>query len=149
MKFIQISGRIELPHTKLRRRDLYELYTSYLRRTLLFTGILCKRIQLSKNSRNDGSEFANWQTVEKELNCCMYFADPYCAWQKGTNENLDGLLREFYTKDRNLSRVSPATLKKNLALINARPKKVLGLQKPIDLFEDSIKKCCTKFRNSP
>ena len=90
-----------------------------------------------------GTEFANWQTIEKELNCSVYFADPYCAWQKGTNENLNGLLREFYPKGRDLSRVSPATLKKNLALINARPKKVLGFHKPIDLFEFFLKKCCT------
>ena len=71
------------------------------------------------------SEFSCWRDIEKALQCDMYFADPYCAWQKGTNENLNGLLREFYPKGRNLSRVSPATLKKNLALINARPKKVL------------------------
>ena len=90
-----------------------------------------------------GTEFANWQTIEKELNCSVYFADPYCAWQKGTNENLNGLLREFYPTGRNLSRVSPTTLKKNLALINARPKKVLKFQKPVDLFELSLKKCCT------
>ena len=90
-----------------------------------------------------GTEFANWQTVEKALNCSVYFADPYCAWQKGTNENLNGLLREFYPKGRNLSRVSPTTLKKNLALINARPKKVLNFQKPVDLFEFFLKKCCT------
>ena len=90
-----------------------------------------------------GTEFANWQTIEKELNCSVYFADPSGAWQKGTNENLNGLLREFYPKGKNLSRVSPATLKKNLALINARPKKVLNFQNPLDLFEDSIKKCCT------
>ena len=90
-----------------------------------------------------GAEFANWQTIEQQLNCDVFFADPYCAWQKGTNENLNGLLREFYPKGRNLSRVSPATLKKNLALINARPKKVLGFQKPVDLFEFSLKKCCT------
>ena len=90
-----------------------------------------------------GTEFAGWQKVEEVLNCDVYFADPYCAWQKGTNENLNGLLREFYPKGRNLSSVSPATLKKNLALINTRPKKVLNYQKPLDLFEDSIKKCCT------
>ena len=90
-----------------------------------------------------GTEFANWQTIEEQLSCNVYFAEPYCAWQKGTNENLNGLLREFYPKGRNLSRVSPATLKKNLALINARPKKVLGFQKPVDLFELSLKKCCT------
>jgi len=85
-----------------------------------------------------GSEFSEWRRIEKELQCDMYFADPYCAWQKGTNENLNGLLREFYPKGRNLSRVSPATLKKNLALINARPKKVLKFQKPVDLFNASI-----------
>ena len=90
-----------------------------------------------------GSEFANWQTIEEKLHCKVYFTDPYCAWQKGTNENLNGLLREFYPKGRNLSRVSPQTLKKNLALINARPKKVLGFKKPVDLFELSVSKCCT------
>ncbi len=70
-----------------------------------------------------GSEFANWREIEKGLKCEKYFADPYCAWQKGTNENLNGLLREFYPKGRDLTRVSPKTLEKNLALINARPKK--------------------------
>lgn len=90
-----------------------------------------------------GSEFANWREIEKALNCNMYFADPYCAWQKGTNENLNGLLREFYPKGRNLERVSPITLKKNLALINARPKKVLNYQKPVDLFNYYLSKCCT------
>ena len=59
-----------------------------------------------------GTEFANWQTIEEKLNCAVYFAGPYCACQKGTNENLNGLLREFYPKGKNLSRVSPATLKR-------------------------------------
>ena len=90
-----------------------------------------------------GSEFSEWREIENRLNCNMYFADPYCAWQKGTNENLNGLLREFYPKGRNLEKVSEKTLKKNLALINARPKKVLNFQKPIDLFNEYLKKCCT------
>lgn len=90
-----------------------------------------------------GSEFASWRQIEKALDCNMYFADPYCAWQKGTNENLNGLLREFYPKGRNLERVSEKTLKKNLALINARPKKVLNYQKPVDLFNYFLSKCCT------
>lgn len=90
-----------------------------------------------------GSEFASWRKIEEELHCEMYFADPYCAWQKGTNENLNGLLREFYPKGRNLSRVSEKTLEKNLALINARPKKVLGFKKPADLFVQNLANCCT------
>lgn len=87
-----------------------------------------------------GSEFGNWRNIEQRLNCEIYFADPYCAWQKGTNENSNGLLREFYPKGRNLSKVNERTLKKNLALINARPKKVLNYQTPTDLFERELNK---------
>ncbi len=54
-----------------------------------------------------GTEFANWLQIEERLHCEVYFADPYCAWQKGTNENLNGLLREFYPRGSNLSRVAP------------------------------------------
>ena len=90
-----------------------------------------------------GSEFSEWREIENRLNCNMYFADPYCAWQKGTNENLNGLLREFYPKGRNLEKVSEKTLKKNLALINARPKKVLNFKKPVDLFYENLAKYCT------
>ena len=51
--------------------------------------------------------------------------------------------RKERTKTRNLSRVSPATLKKNLALINARPKKVLHYHTPQDLFIENLSLCCT------
>lgn len=87
-----------------------------------------------------GAEFACWQTVEEKLNCDVYFADPYCAWQKGTNENSNGLLREFYPKGRNLSHVSPKTLLRNLALINARPRKVLNFHSAQELFDAELKK---------
>ena len=55
-----------------------------------------------------------------------YFADPYCAWQKGTSENSNGLLREFYHNVLNLSRVSQKTRLRNLSLINNRPRKFLN-----------------------
>ena len=90
-----------------------------------------------------GTEFANWANIEKRLDCDVYFADPYCAWQRGSNENSNGLLREFYPKGRNLSRVSPATLKRNLALINARPRKVLGFRSAQELWDFELAKCCT------
>lgn len=90
-----------------------------------------------------GTEFADWREIEQSLDCDVYFADPYCAWQKGTNENSNGLLREFYPKGRNLSRVSPATLKRNLALINARPRKVLNFRSAQDLWASELANCCT------
>ena len=73
----------------------------------------------------------------------MYFADPYCAWQKGTNENLNGLLREFYPKGRNLSQVAQATLKRNLAQINARSRKVLNFHSAQELWDAELCLCCT------
>lgn len=84
-------------------------------------------------------EFAKWKDIEERLNTQVYFADPYCAWQKGTNENSNGLLREFYPKGKNLARVSEKTLEKNLALINARPKKILNYHTPSYLFEQELK----------
>ena len=90
-----------------------------------------------------GTEFANWRNMEERLHCDVYFTDPYCAWQKGTNENLNGLLREFYSKGRNLSRVAPATLKRNLALINARPRKVLNFHSAQELWVFKINSCCS------
>ena len=87
-----------------------------------------------------GTEFANWAEIEQALNCDVYFADPYCAWQKGSNENSNGLLREFYPKGRNLSRVSPVTLKRNLALINARPRKVLNFVSAQYLWDLELQK---------
>ena len=90
-----------------------------------------------------GTEFANWRNMEERLHCDVYFTGPYCAWQKGTNENLNGILREFYPKGRNLSRVAPATLKRNLALINARPRKVLNFHSAQELWVFELNSCCS------
>ena len=90
-----------------------------------------------------GTEFANWRKIKRRIGCKVYFADPYCAWQKYTNKNANGLLRAFYPKGRNLSRVAPATLKRNLALINARPRKVLNFRSAQDLWDFELASCCT------
>ena len=90
-----------------------------------------------------GLKMPSWRTIEQRLGCKVYFADPYCAWQKGTNENANGLLRAFYPKGRNLSRVAPATLKRNLALMNAWPRKVLNFRSAQDLWDFELASCCT------
>ena len=99
-------------------------------------------------TRDRGAEFANWRRMEERLHCEVYFTDPYCAWQKSANENLNGLLREFYPQGRKLSRVVPAALKRNLALLNARPRKVLNFHSAQDLWEFELASCCTWFDNS-
>lgn len=81
-----------------------------------------------------GKEFSGYEQIEKELNCKTYFCDPYCAWQKGTNENTNGLLREFYPKGMDLSEVEVHELEYNLNLMNNRPRKCLNYSTPTEII---------------
>lgn len=81
-----------------------------------------------------GKEFACYKAVEENLHVQMFFADPYSAWRRGSNENSNGLLREFYPKKTDLALVENQDLARNLRLINERPRKCLSWKTPIQLF---------------
>lgn len=81
-----------------------------------------------------GKEFACWKTIKNELDLTLYFADAYSSWQRGSNENSNGLLREFYPKKTDLALVGQQELAHNLFLINSRPRKCLGWKSPIQVF---------------
>lgn len=81
-----------------------------------------------------GKEFSGYEQIEKELNCKTYFCDPYCAWQKGTNENTNGLLRKFYPKGMDLSNVDKEELQYNLDLLNNRPRKCINYKTPNEVI---------------
>jgi len=78
-----------------------------------------------------GKEFACNEILEEKLGLPLYFADPYCSWQRGSNENANGLLREFYPKKTDLALIDQDELIKNLFLLNSRPRKCLGWKSPI------------------
>ena len=80
-----------------------------------YPGDLVKTITFDR-----GKEFSEYKEIEKELNCKTYFCDPYCAWQKGTNENANGLLREYYPKGMDLSLVDENELDNNINKMNNR-----------------------------
>lgn len=73
-----------------------------------------------------GKEFACHDHLLDEHGLTFYFADPYSSWQRGSNENANGLLREFYPKKYDLNTVDPTELECALELINHRPRKCLG-----------------------
>ncbi len=89
-----------------------------------------------------GKEFACYEEVEKELKTLIFFADPYAAWQRGSNENSNGLLREYYPKKTDLGKVTEEDLIEKLILLNTRPRKCLNWETPFKLFLDKLK-CCT------
>ena len=80
-----------------------------------------------------GKEFACYKEVEK-LNIKVYFSDAYAAWQRGSNENSNGLLREYYPKKTDLGKISNDDLIKKLILLNSRPRKCLNWDNPFNLF---------------
>lgn len=81
-----------------------------------------------------GKEFACCEKIQEQLGLTLYFADAYSSWQRGSNENANGLLREFYPKKTDLALVSQKELTQNLFLINSRPRKCLGWKSPIQVF---------------
>lgn len=91
-------------------------------------------------SFDNGAEFSTYHRVENELKATIYFADPHSPWQRGTNENLNGLLRFFSPKGTNFLEVSSQHLNEVVELINNRPRKCLGWLSPYQLF---TAKCCT------
>lgn len=85
-----------------------------------------------------GKEFGCYQVIESELGFDIFFADPYSSWQRGSNENANGLLREFYPKATDLAKVKKDDLEHSLALINQRPRKCLGWQTAHEVFEKEL-----------
>ena len=84
---------------------------------------------------DNGMEFAKFPVLERELEAEVYFAHKHCPWERGLNENTNGLLRQFFPKGTDFSTVSPSRLRRAVALLNSRPRKTLGYQTPEDVME--------------
>lgn len=98
---------------------------------------------LSVNKRfsityDNGSEFSAYELIERETEMLVYFAYPYHSWERGTNENTNGLLRQFYPKKSSFADVTQEELDKIVHLINNRPRKRLGYLTPYEVF---VKNC--------
>ena len=87
---------------------------------------------------DNGTEFSEYELIERETRMTVYHAYPYHSWERGTNENTNGLLRQFYPKKSSFSEVTQEKLEKVVNLINHRPRKRLGYLTPHEVF---IKNC--------
>ena len=79
---------------------------------------------------DNGSEFSEHWRLRKRLGLAVYFADPHSPWQRGSNENANGLLRQFIPKGSDLRELSRQRLAQMVKLLNNRPRKVLNYQTP-------------------
>jgi len=81
-----------------------------------------------------GSEMARHRDLAQANNIQVYFADPYSPWQRGSNENANGLIREYLPKGSDLSGFSQPELNAIANRLNDRPRKILGYQSPRAVF---------------
>ncbi|MGO4238338.1 IS30 family transposase [Pseudarthrobacter sp. YAF2] len=87
---------------------------------------------------DQGIEMQDWKTVKIDTGIDIYFCDPHSPWQRGINENTNGLLRQYFPKGTDLSIHSPADLDWVAQELNDRPRKRLEFKKPIELIENLL-----------
>ena len=83
---------------------------------------------------DNGKEFAEHVFIAECLNAKVYFAHPYCSWERGLNENHNGLLRQYFPKKTNFLKVSQHEVDDAVYLLNHRPRKCLGYRTPHEVF---------------
>jgi IS30 family transposase len=88
--------------------------------------------QVVSITADNGKEFAHHEEIAEALKVDFYFARPYHSWERGTNENTNGLIRQYLPKSESLSKLSDETERFVMERLNNRPRKILGFRTPSD-----------------
>lgn len=87
---------------------------------------------------DNGTENAKHEQLSAKLGIKCYFAHPYSSWERGTNENLNGLIRWYLPKGTDFSKITPEQIARIEYLINSRPRKCLGYKTPLEVAASSV-----------
>src|SRR5690606_2998206 len=85
---------------------------------------------------DNGKEFAHHEAVAEAMDCKTYFAKPYHSWERGQNENANGLLRQYFPKTMALANTNMQQVVKAVDKLNNRPRKCLAFRTPYEAFKD-------------
>lgn len=92
---------------------------------------------------DNGKEFSGHRAIAQALQARCFFADPYASWQRGLNENHNGLVRQYIPKKRSLTEVTEAEIAAIAHRLNHRPRKCLGYRTPHEVLMQSLQQRCT------
>jgi IS30 family transposase len=81
-----------------------------------------------------GKEFAQHERIAKKIDTKFYFAHPYSSWERGANENMNGLIRQFFPKKMRFESITDKDVKFAMNSLNHRPRKCLNYKTPHEVF---------------
>ena len=87
---------------------------------------------------DNGIEMANHKWLSNNTGMDIYFANPYSSWERGTNENTNGLIRRFFPKGTDFNKITIEQLKQAQFALNNRPRKILGYKTPNEIMNQEI-----------
>ena len=90
--------------------------------------------QVHTLTADNGKEFADHKTIANKLNAKFYFAHPYASWERGLNENTNGLIRQYFPKKRDFKTITQKEINRAMNKLNNRPRKCLGIKTPNQVF---------------
>jgi IS30 family transposase len=83
---------------------------------------------------DNGKEFAGHKRIANKLNAAFYFAHPYASWERGLNENTNGLIRQYFPKGSDFTNITQKEINRAMNRLNNRPRKCLGIKTPNQVF---------------
>jgi len=87
---------------------------------------------------DNGKEFAQHERIAEKLKADFYFAHPYSSWERGANENMNGLIRQFFPKKMSFESITKRDIKQAQDYLNHRPRKCLGFRTPFEVFTNEL-----------
>lgn len=140
------KGQKQAIVSMVERKSGYAVLAKVLRKTAdrvstaIITSLKPIAAMVETLTYDNGKEFAEHSATDKALGAVAYFADPYSSWQRGSNENLNGLVRQFIPKSRPFSTVSDKELAMIQDRLNNRPRKRLGYKTPLEVFTHEFRR---------
>ena len=99
---------------------------------------LLRGLPVNSVSLDNGAEFSEFRKLEEHLHTLVYFAEPHKPWQRGTNENINDLVRFFFPKGFDFRTVTDEDIQHVEDLINNRPRKCLGWKTPAEVWAECV-----------